>query len=84
MKIHWSRRSVIERDYWKENNPKIYEKLYQLLEAIKENPYQGLGKPEALRFDLSGYWSTCLTRQDRLVYRVTDQVIEVLSCKYHY
>ena len=84
MKIHWSRRSVIERDYWKENNPKIYEKLYQLLEAIKENPYQGLGKPEALRFDLSGYWSRRLTRQDRLVYRVTDQVIEVLSCKYHY
>lgn len=75
---------MIERDYWKENNPKIYEKLYQLLEAIKENPYQGLGKPEALRFDLSGYWSRCLTRQDRLVYRVTDQVIEVLSCKYHY
>ena len=84
MKIHWSRRAVIERDYWKENSPKVYDKLYQLLGAIKESPYQGLGKPEALKFDLSGYWSRRLTRQDRLVYRVTDQVIEVLSCKYHY
>ncbi|MGX7167534.1 Txe/YoeB family addiction module toxin [Facklamia hominis] len=84
MKIHWSRRAVIEREYWKENNPKVYDKLYQLLGAIKESPYQGLGKPEALKFDLSGYWSRRLTRQDRLVYRVTDQVIEVLSCKYHY
>lgn len=84
MKIHWSRRAVIEREYWKEYKPKVYDKLYQLLGAIKENPYQGLGKPEALKFDLSGYWSRRLTRQDRLVYRVTDQAIEVLSCKYHY
>ena len=84
MKIHWSRRAVIEREYWKEHNPKVYGKLYQLLGAIKESPYQGLGKTEALKFDLSGYWSRRLTRQDRLVYRVTDQAIEVLSCKYHY
>ncbi|MHB0809165.1 MAG: Txe/YoeB family addiction module toxin [Facklamia hominis] len=69
---------------WKENSPKVYDKLYQLLRAIKETPYQGLGKLEALKVDLSGYWSRRLTRQDRLVYRVTDEVIEVLSCKYHY
>ena len=68
----------------KENSPKVYDKLYQLLGAIEETPYQGLGKPEVLKFDLSGYWSRRLTRQDRLVYRVTDEAIEVLSCKYHY
>lgn len=68
----------------KENSPKVYDKLYQLIGTIKETPYQGLGKLEALKVDLSGYWSRRLTRQDRLVYRVTDEVIEVLSCKYHY
>ncbi len=74
---------MVHKD-WKENSPKVYDKLYQLLRAIKETPYQGLGKLEALKVDLSGYWSRRLTRQDRLVYRVTDEVIEVLSCKYHY
>ncbi|AEA00654.1 MULTISPECIES: Txe/YoeB family addiction module toxin [Aerococcus] len=84
MKVHWSRGSVIERDVWKENDRKVYDKIYRLLRAIKEAPYQGLGKPEPLKYDLSGYWSRRLTRQDRLVYRVTDDAIEVLSCKYHY
>ncbi|KAA9298995.1 MULTISPECIES: Txe/YoeB family addiction module toxin [Aerococcus] len=84
MKVHWSRRSVIERDDWKENDRKVYDKIYRLLQVIKEDPYQGLGKPEPLKYDLSDYWSRRLTRQDRLVYRVTDDAIEVLSCKYHY
>ncbi|MCY3024928.1 Txe/YoeB family addiction module toxin [Aerococcus loyolae] len=79
MKVHWSRRSVIEREDWK-----VYDKIYRLLRAIKEAPYQELDKPEPLKYDLSDYWSRRITRQVRLVYRVTDNAIEVLFCKYHY
>ncbi|MCY3036208.1 Txe/YoeB family addiction module toxin [Aerococcus urinae] len=84
MEVHWSKRAVLERDYWKSHDPKIYDKLYKLLRAIKENPYQGLGKPEPFKYDLSGYWFRRLTQQDRLVYRIKSSAIEVLSCKYHY
>ncbi|MCY3067831.1 Txe/YoeB family addiction module toxin [Aerococcus loyolae] len=84
MEVHWSKRAVIERDYWKAHDPKTYNKLYKLLRAIKEDPYQGLGKPEPLKYDLTGYWSRRLSRQVRLVYRIKASAIEVLSCKYHY
>ncbi|KAA9233703.1 Txe/YoeB family addiction module toxin [Aerococcus mictus] len=84
MEVHWSKRALIERNYWKPYDPKIYDKLYKLLRAIKENPYQDLGKLEPLKYDLSGYWSRRLTQQDRLVYRIKSSAIEVLSCKYHY
>lgn len=83
MEIRWSKRSYQEITYWQQHDPKIHEKVYHLLQAIK-SPYEGLGKPEKLKFGLSGYWSRRINIQHHLVYRIKDGAIEVLSCMYHY
>ena len=70
---------------WMEKHEKILLiKVNILIEDIKLHPYSGLGKPEALRFELSGYWSRRINREHRLVYKVEgDVIIIVASCLFH-
>jgi toxin YoeB len=63
---------------------KIYTKIVTLIKDIQRDPFSGLGKPEALKHDLSGLWSRRITQEHRLVYNVTDQEIVIVSCKFHY
>ncbi|MGX7091947.1 Txe/YoeB family addiction module toxin [Hutsoniella sourekii] len=84
MKVRWSKRAYKEKEIWRNKDKKIYQKIIQLLENIKDTPYSGLGKPELLRYELSGFWSRRITIEHRLVYRVVEGRIEVLSCMYHY
>ena len=71
---------------WMEKHDKILlNKVNTLIEDIKLHPYEGLGKPEALKFELSGYWSRRITMVHRLVYKVEGDVIIILaSCLFHY
>ena len=69
---------------WVKLDKKIHRKIVELIKDIDRHPFQGLGKPEALKHDLSGYWSRRIDREHRLVYKVTDNEILILSCKYHY
>ena len=69
---------------WKTGNKKIYKRIEQLIENIQENPHKGIGKPEPLKHELSGYWSRRITEEHRLVYEVTIDSIIIISCKYHY
>jgi toxin YoeB len=69
---------------WKTGNKKIYKRIEQLIENIQENPHKGIGKPEPLKHELSGYWSRRITEEHRLVYEVTIDAIIIISCKYHY
>jgi toxin YoeB len=63
----------------------IMKKIFKLIEDIEEHPFEGIGKPEALKYDLSGYWSRRINREHRLVYKVTDtRTIEIYSLKGHY
>ena len=61
-------------------------KITSLLEDIAMHPFTGIGKPEPLKYDLSGYWSRRINSEHRIVYRVHDDLIEVyvLSIRYHY
>ena len=63
---------------------KLYTKIIALIKDIKRNPFLGLGKPEPLKHELSGYWSRRINDEHRLVYKVTDTMIIIASCKYHY
>ena len=54
------------------------------MEELPQSPFSGKGKPEKLRFNLSGFWSRRITQEHRLVYEVTDDFIRVVSCRYHY
>ena len=69
---------------WAKLDKKIYCKIVELIKDIDRNPFKGLGKPEALKHDLSGYWSRRINLEHRLVYKVTNEEIIILSCKYHY
>lgn len=70
--------------FWEKTNRKTYFRILQLLEAIQSNAFKGIGKPEPLRGELSGYWSRRIDREHRLVYRITNEAIIVIACRYHY
>lgn len=70
--------------YWEKKDLKIVKKILELLNNTRETPYQGLGKPEALKHYLSGCYSRRINREHRLIYRVTDDKIVVISCRFHY
>lgn len=69
---------------WVKLDKKMHRKIIELIKDINRQPFQGLGKPEALKHDLSGYWSRRIDSEHRLVYKVTNEEIIILSCKYHY
>ncbi|OHD09210.1 MAG: toxin YoeB [Spirochaetes bacterium GWC1_27_15] len=69
---------------WLKIDKKIHKKIIDLIKEIQRNSFVGLGKPEPLKNDLSGYWSRRITEEHRLVYKVNDNEIIIISCKYHY
>ncbi len=71
--------------FWKKSGRKqTMARITNLLNDIQRNPYQGIGKPEELKHELSGWWSRRIDREHRLVYRVVNEEIQVLSMRYHY
>lgn len=71
--------------YFKEGgNSIILKRIRQLLEDIQNNPFQGIGKPEALKYNLSGKWSRRINQEHRLVYKVENDIITVYSLRFHY
>jgi toxin YoeB len=88
LKIEFSLRGAGELEHWRQADPKIFARIRQLIAAIREAPFVGIGRPEPLKGDLQGWWSRRITLADRLVYRVSgkgdDQVLQIASCRYHY
>ena len=70
--------------YWQQTDKAMLRKVNQLIEAIRREPFSGLGKPEPLRHDLRGYWSRRITDEHRLVYFVAGDTVDILQCRYHY
>ena len=69
---------------WSKENKKLYARIVQLIKDVQRSPFSGIGKPEPLRFELSGYWSRRIDDEHRLVYKVTEDAIIIAQCKYHY
>jgi toxin YoeB len=89
MEIIFSPRAVEDLKYWKKSgNKAIQKKIEKLLEAILQNPYEGIGKPEPLKHNLSGVWSRRITQEHRLVYEINERneiiILNILSLKGHY
>ena len=71
--------------FWvKTGNKAILKKITQLIKAIEENPFEGIGKPEQLKYNLAGLWSRRISYEHRLVYEVTDDKILIHSARGHY
>jgi len=71
-------------NYWLEQDIKTVRRICALLKDTKRNPFEGIGKPEPLKHNQSGYWSRRIDKVNRLVYKVDDNTIIVISCKNHY
>ena len=69
---------------WQRLDPRMLERINGLLLEIARTPYVGMGKPEALRHELSGWWSRRITDEHRLVYRVTEGTVLVAQCRHRY
>lgn len=69
---------------WERTDNSTFHKIAELIAEIKKEPFKGTGKPEPLKHNLKGCWSRRITGEHRLVYKVTDDSIIIISCKYHY
>jgi toxin YoeB len=83
-KITFTERAFAEYLYWKSQDKKTLKRINALLKEITRSPFEGTGKPEGLKGNLSGYWSRRIDGTNRLVYRVNNEQIEVYQCKGHY
>lgn len=71
-------------EYWASNNLKVLKKVIELIHFCRKSPFDGLGKPEPLRHNLKGYWSRRINDEHRLIYKVDDEKITIISCRDHY
>jgi len=70
--------------YWQTQDKKTLKRINKLITDVKRSPFEGIGKPEPLKENLSGFWSRRIDDTNRLVYAVDDQAVTVISCRYHY
>lgn len=70
--------------WFQDNDRKLLKRLNTLIKDIKRDPFEGLGKPEPLKLDLSGYWSRRINSAHRLVYSASETEVVIISCRYHY
>jgi toxin YoeB len=83
-KIVFEKTAFFDFTEWSKIDKKIYAKIVVLISDILSNPFTGIGKPEPLKHQLKGYWSRRINEEHRLVYKVTDDALVIISCKYHY
>ncbi len=85
MEIEYTMQAKEDLDFWKKSiNVAVLKKIRKLIEAILQNPYEGIGKPEALKYNLAGCWSRRINKEHRIVYEVSGNKIIVHSLKGHY
>jgi toxin YoeB len=84
MSIIFSENSWEDYTFWLASDRKVLGKINDLILDIMRNPFEGKGKPEPLKYKLSGYWSRRITLEHRIVYQVLDGDLYIISCRYHY
>lgn len=89
MEVIYSERALKDRTFWKKSGNKvIMNKITALIEDIQLHPYEGIGKPEPLKYELSGKWSRRINKEHRIIYRVSEEdkieILNILSLKGHY
>jgi len=70
--------------YWQSNDKAMLKRINRLLKDVQRSPFEGLGKAEPLKGNLSGFWSRRITQEHRLVYSIKDETITIAQCRYHY
>ena len=84
MKIVFTEAGWEDYLWFQEHDRKLLRRINLLIKDAARNPFQGIGKPEPLKSDLSGYWSRRINSEHRLVYGFTEIELTIISCRYHY
>jgi toxin YoeB len=89
VKLIWASQALADYRYFQAFEPSVAQRINELIEDIVRSPISGIGKPEPLRGELSGFWSRRITKKHRLVYRIAgsrgkNQCLEIAKCRLHY
>lgn len=89
MEVRYSKKAENDLVFWsKSGNKIIIKKISELIKAIQINPFEGIGKPEALKYGLSGYWSRRIDSEHSIIYQIIDEntidILSIISLKGHY
>jgi toxin YoeB len=84
MKIIWDKESWQDYLYWQNQDRKTLKRINQLIQDISRNGYTGIGKPEALKDNLAGWWSRRIDDANRMIYRIEGENIFIAQCRSHY
>lgn len=84
MDISFHKNAFEDYVFFQKNDKKIANKINELLKDIVRQPFTGIGKPEALKHNLSGLWSRRINNEHRIVYAIKNNTVHVLQCRYHY
>ena len=82
--LTWADQAWEDYLYWQETDNKTLTRINTLIKETLRDPFKGMGKPEPLKHNWSGYWSRRINREHRLVYKVTKETIYIAQCRYHY
>ncbi len=84
MKLVWTNLAWENYLYWQVHDKNVLKKINALIKDIQKTPFKGIGKPEALKFELAGKWSRRITDEHRLVYKIDGDELIIFQCRYHY
>jgi len=84
MKLIFSENAWEDYLYWQKTDKKILKRINKLSKDVQRNKYEGIGKPEPLKHNLSGFWSRRINNEHRLVYKIENNTILIAQIKYHY
>lgn len=84
MKLVWTELAWENYLFWQQTNKDVLKKINVLIKDILREPFSGIGKPEALRFEFTGKWSRRIDAEHRLIYQVKEDELIIYQCRYHY
>lgn len=84
MRLEFSQQAWDDLRYWLSTDAKKLKRLFELIEAARRDPFQGIGKPEPLKHQFKGAWSRRIDEEHRLIYRVENNCLVVLAARFHY
>lgn len=84
MKLIWTEAAWDDYLYWQVTDKSLLKKINTLIKTIQRTPFEGIGKPEPLRFELAGKWSRRINDEHRLVYEIDNGQLIIFQCRYHY
>jgi len=82
--LSWDTDAWADYVYWQQTDKQLLKRINELIKDCLRSPFDGIGKPEALKANLRGYWSRRITDEHRLVYKVDEERILIIQCRFHY